>query len=209
MQHRKLFASVLILICSANVAVKSFANGVGEDTTSSIDLAEIHKRATQLMNQPQMAGLSLAIVENGEMTYSKGYGTIQRGSDKPVTADTVFRWASVSKGVAAAAILSLQEDGHFIIEEPASDFAESLELPANKVDVSIEDILSHRIGIVRNAYDRRIEDGRPAKDVRRALKNLRYHCDPGTCHTYQNVAFDASSEIVETITGLPLSLIHI
>ena len=201
MQYRKLL--VTVLICMASLVGQSFANGVGEDKTSSIDLTEIDKRATLLMHQLEMVGLSVAIVENGEMTFSKGYGEVQRDSNDQVTADTVFRWASVSKGVAAATILSLQEDGHFEIAEPANMHATSLKLPPSEIDVSIEDILSHRVGIVRNAYDRRIEDGRAAKDVRSSLKNLKYLCEPGTCHTYQNVAFDASAEIVENITGLP------
>ena len=179
------------------------ANGAGVTGEHSIDLAEIDKRATQLMKHLEMVGLSVAIVEDGEMTFSKGYGEVQRNSKTKVSADTVFRWASVSKGVAAATVLSLQEEGHFEIAEPASMHASSLKLPPSDIDVSIEDILSHRVGIVRNAYDRRIEDGRSAKDVRGALKNLKYLCEPGTCHTYQNVAFDASSEIIETITGLP------
>ena len=171
--------------------------------TSLVDLSEIDKRTAQLMRQSEMVGLSVAIVENGEMTFSKGYGDVKQGSDKSVTDDTVFRWASVSKGVAAATILSLKEDGHLALTDAANLYAQSLKLPPTDIETSIEDILSHRVGIVRNAYDRRIEDGSTAKNVRSALKNLKYLCEPGSCHTYQNVAFDASAEIIETITGLP------
>ena len=155
------------------------------------------------MFQLEMVGLSVAVVEDGKMTWAKGYGEVQRNSNMLVTADTVFRWASVSKGVAAATVLSLEEDGDITLAEPAKTHAASLELPASETQISIEDLLSHRVGIVRNAYDNRIEGGKGAKTVRRALKDLKYLCEPGTCHTYQNAAYDASSEIVE------LSLIHI
>ena len=203
-----------MLICAAaaglalSVPQKSAANDIADIKTvkariSNVDLAELDKRASQLMTQLEMVGMSVAVVENGEMTFAKGYGEVQRDSKMKVSADTVFRWASVSKGVAAATVLSLQEDGHFELAEPAKLHANSLELPPSEVDVSIEDILSHRIGIVRNAYDRRIEDGQAAQKVRGALKGLKYLCEPGTCHTYQNVAFDASAEIIESITGLP------
>jgi len=200
---RNLCLACLAIICVLSFAAQSWANGISRDHKSGIDLAEIDKRASQLMQQLEMVGLSVAIVDDGEMSFAKGYGEVQRDSNMVVTADTVFRWASVSKGVAAATVLSLQEDGHFDIAQPAKLHASSLKLPPSEVNVTIEDILSHRVGIVRNAYDRRIEDGRSAKDVRSALKNLKYLCDPGTCHTYQNVAFDASSEIIESITGLP------
>ena len=209
---KRFMPKTLICAVSASLAISLSPQSEAEDIaslsvpstiTSNIDLAEIDKRASQLMQQLQMVGLSVAIVENGDMTFAKGYGEVYRNSQMKVTEDTVFRWASVSKGVAAATVLSLQEEGHFELEQPAKLHATSLELPPHEVDVSIEDLLSHRVGIVRNAYDRRIEDGQSSQKVRGALKNLEYLCEPGTCHTYQNVAFDASAEIVETVTGLP------
>jgi len=179
------------------------ANGLGQVREPGIDTEELDKRAQKLMQQLEMVGMSIAIVEDGKMSFAKGYGEVQRDSNMLVTPDTVFRWASVSKGVAAATVLSLEEDGHFDLAEAATAHAASLALPPSDKLVSIEDLLSHRVGIVRNAYDNRIEGGRQAKDVRGALKGLKYLCEPGTCHTYQNVAYDASSEIAEAVTGLP------
>ena len=103
-QH--IFASILIFVTLMGLNVQASANGAGVTGETSIDLAEIDKRATQLMKHLEMVGLSVAIVEDGEMTFSKGYGEVQRNSKTKVSADTVFRWASVSKGVAAATVLS-------------------------------------------------------------------------------------------------------
>jgi len=194
---------MLALMFCAAYAVSAVANVASHSREPGIDIKELDKRASQLMHQLEMVGLSVAVVENGKMTWAKGYGEVQRDSNMLVTADTVFRWASVSKGVAAATVLSLEEDGHFTLAEPAKIHAASLELPVSETQISIEDLLSHRVGIVRNAYDNRIEGGKGAKTVRRALKELKYLCAPGTCHTYQNAAYDASSEIVESVTGLP------
>ena len=194
---------ILALTLCVACAVSAFANVSEQAREAGIDIEELDKRASQLMHQLEMVGLSVAVVEDGKMTWAKGYGEVQRNSNMLVTADTVFRWASVSKGVAAATVLSLEEDGHFSLAEPAKSHAPSLVLPMAEKDISIEDLLSHRVGIVRNAYDNRIEGGKGAKTVRRALKELKYLCEPGTCHTYQNAAYDASSEIVESVTGLP------
>ena len=194
---------VLALLFCAVYAVSASGNVYEQVREPGIDIQELDKRASQLMHQLEMVGLSVAVVEDGKMTWAKGYGETLRDSNMLVTADTVFRWASVSKGVAAATVLSLEEDGHFTLAEPAKAHAASLELPASEKQISIEDLLSHRVGIVRNAYDNRIEGGKGAKTVRRALKDLKYLCEPGTCHTYQNAAYDASSEIVETVTGIP------
>jgi len=121
-----------------------------------------------------------------------------------VTADTVFRWASVSKGVAANSLLSLVEEGGFSLADSAEDLSPSLDLPGEQSSsVNLVHLLSHQTGLVRNAYDNRIEAGRAAKSTRTALSELKLLCEPGTCHTYQNVAFDASAEIIEAETGLP------
>jgi len=190
------------MFCVASAATLS-SNVSAQTREPGVDIEELDKRASQLMHQLEMVGLSVAVVENGKMTWAKGYGEVLRDSNMFVTTDTVFRWASVSKGVAAATVLSLEEDGHLTLAEPAKIHASSLELPKSETQISIEDLLSHRVGIVRNAYDNRIEGGKGAKTVRRSLKELKYLCEPGTCHTYQNAAYDASSEIVESVTGLP------
>jgi len=171
---------------------------------AQVDTSEIDRRANALMTQYEMTGLAVAVVENGKTTFAKGYGETLRDSGEFVTADTVFRWASISKGVAANTVLSLAEEGGFDLTDSAEALAPSLDLPGPKGgDVNISHLLSHQTGIVRNAYDKRIESGRSAKQTRRALSQLDILCEPGTCHTYQNVAYDAASEIVEQQTGLP------
>jgi len=173
-------------------------------SSAQIDTAEIDRRAQLLMNQLEMTGLSVAVVENGKTSFSKGYGEEIRNSGQMVTADTVFRWASVSKGVAANTLLSLVEEGDFSLADSAEQLAPSLDLPGNEGEpVNLLHLLSHQTGIVRNAYDNRIEAGHFAKPTRASLKNLSLLCEPGTCHTYQNVAFDAAAEIIENQTSLP------
>ncbi len=169
-----------------------------------INLVEIDRRANLLMQQLEMTGMSVAVVENGEMTFAKGYGEEIRDSGMMVTADTVFRWASVSKGVAANTLLSVIEDGQISLSDSAEKLAPSLDLPGEAgTNVNLIQLLSHQTGIVRNAYDNRIEAGHAAKSTRASLKDLKLLCEPGTCHTYQNVAYDASAEIIENQTRLP------
>lgn len=168
-----------------------------------IDTAEIDRRAKALMTQLEMTGLAVATVEDGKISFAKGYGETLRDSGDFVTADTVFRWASVSKGVAAHVVVSMAAEEKLSLEAPVKDLAKSLALPPNETEVSVSNLLAHQVGIVRNAYDNRIEGGRGAKETRTKLGELSYKCAPGTCHTYQNVAYDSASEIIETVTGLP------
>ena len=62
-------------------------------------------------------------------------------------------------------------------------------------------MLSHQLGLYRNAYDNKLEEGGDPNWLRRGLAQLNPICAPGTCWSYQNVAYDASSEIVSRVTG--------
>lgn len=174
-----------------------------QNSTPKLDVDELDRRASLLMNQLEMAGMAMAVIEDGEIVFAKGYGERLRDSGQLVTADTVFRWASVSKSVAAHTVLDLAAEGKLSLSAPAHSFAPSLKLPPSEQPATLRDLLSHRTGIIRNAYDNRIEGGRSAKPSRRALESLPYQCPPGTCHGYQNLAFDATSEAIEGVTRLP------
>jgi len=169
----------------------------------SIDKEEINRRAEALMTQLEMTGLAVAIVEDGKITMAKGYGEALRDSGQMVNADTVFRWASVSKGIASHLLVSMAKNEEISLEKKASDMAPSLKLPPHETHITVEDLLAHKIGIVRNAYDSRIEDNKGAKATRNKLEELPYKCPPATCHTYQNVAYDAAAEIIENTKRLP------
>lgn len=190
-----------VTLRATDMSGAALAGGVAE--TPRLDTDYLDQRANRLMRKHSLTGLAIAVVENGEITFSSGYGVRDAQSREKVSSETVFRWASVSKGVAAAALLGIVESNDIDPEAPLLSLAPSLALPPTDYEHSIVDLLSHRIGITRNAYDTRIEDGRSAKQIRRALGNLNYICDPGSCHTYQNVAYDAASEIIESATDLP------
>ncbi|MGP1283128.1 MAG: serine hydrolase domain-containing protein [Parasphingopyxis sp.] len=166
-----------------------------------IDYNEIDRRIGALMEEETMVGLAVAIMENGEITFARGYGETLHGTGEPVTADTVFRWASLSKSVAATMVALLAQDGAVDLDAPVSRFAPSLRLPASgHMRISVTDLLSHRLGIERNALDNRLEAGEDPLILRTALASHQVACPPGTCHRYQNIGFDAATEIVEGVT---------
>src|SRR5262245_6220424 len=74
-----------------------------------VDYALLDARLKQLIARPTMVGLAVGVVENGRITFLRGYGETRAGSGDPVTPETVFRWASVSKGVAATMVAKLAE----------------------------------------------------------------------------------------------------
>ena len=182
----------------------AFANGTTQAVDASptrVDYHRLEERIAQLMREPDMVGLAIGTVERGHVRFVKGYGETLANTGVPVTPDTVFRWASVSKGIASALMTKLAEDGKLSLDTPVASMGTTLTLPGDARGVTVADILSHRVGLVRNAWDGRLEGGEDPKMLRAALGTLPANCPPGTCYAYQNIAFDTATEIVERTTG--------
>lgn len=162
-----------------------------------IDYAKLDQQFAAMAQRPEMAGLAIGIVEDGELRFIRTYGVVDRGTNVPVTLATVFRWASVSKTVAGTLAATLSNEGLVDLERPVSRYQTTLRLPEGAESrLSFEQLLSQQTGLTKNAYDERLEDGQDPALLRASLATAPLQCQPGSCHTYQNIAFDAASEIL-------------
>src|SRR5437763_5947014 len=218
---QKLGLSAFVLLMGASLLAMRphAATGTGElrPTAAHLKLANISTsarrdvdyrlldaRLRQLMTKPTMVGLAVGVVENGRITFLQGYGETLARSGDPVTPETVFRWASCSKGVAATMVAKLAEQGKMNLSGPFANYAPDLKLPAgNEYKATVGDLLSHRLGLYRDAYANKLEEGQDPSFLRQSLAQLNPVCAPGTCWDYQNVAYDASSEMVSRVTRMP------
>jgi beta-lactamase class C len=169
-----------------------------------VDYALLDARLKRLVDKPTMVGMAVGIVENGRITFLRGYGETVEGSGEQVTPETVFRWASVSKGVAATMTAKLAEQGKLNLNAPIADYHTSLRLPGgNEQRATLGDVLSHRLGIYRNAWDDKLEAGQDPHAIRQSLATLSSVCQPHSCWSYQNVAYDTSSEVIGNVMHKP------
>ena len=171
-----------------------------------IDYAKLDRQLAELSARPEMAGLAVAVVERGKLRFVHSYGVIDKSTGVAVTPDTVFRWASVSKTVTGTLAAALASEGALDLERPISSWQTSLRLPNGaESSVTLAQLLAHRTGLTKNAYDEKLEDGESPQKVRGELAAAPLQCQPGTCHTYQNVAFDAATEILEAAAKRPFT----
>lgn len=185
---------------AANLRLASLSTAARRD----VDYAQIDARLKRLAERPTIVGMAVGIVENGRITFLNGYGETLEGSGEPVTPLTVFRWASVSKGVAGTMAAKLAEQGRLNLDAPIASYGTTLKLPGgNEYRATLGDVLSHRLGIYRNAWDDKLEAGEDPKTIRQSIATLTSLCAPGTCWSYQNIAFDASSEAIAKASGKP------
>jgi beta-lactamase class C len=162
-----------------------------------IDYGKLDQQFAALTQRSEMAGLAVAIVEDGELRFVHSYGVVDRSTNVPVTNNTVFRWASVSKTVAGTLAASMASEGAVDLNKPVSSWQSSLRLPGgSEARISFAQLLAQQSGLTKNAYDEKLEDGQDPRVIRASLAEAPLQCTPGTCHTYQNLAFDTASEIL-------------
>jgi CubicO group peptidase (beta-lactamase class C family) len=123
-------------------------------------------------------GVSVAVVEGGELAWARGYGVRESGSAVAVDADTVFMGASISKPVTALLVLQHVERGVLDLDVDINRYLKRWQLPANEFTrgnpVTLRRILSHTAGLNVNGWPSVLR-GRP---VPTALNLL-----DGTLHT--------------------------
>ena len=188
---------------TANTAERRLGAGPLNPRAYRIDYGRLDARIRALMERHDMVGLGVAVVEDGQLAFIKGYGETRAGSGERVTARTQFRWASLSKSVGATLIAKLDATHALSLDDPVSKWSATLRLPHDNQNIAtLADAISHRLGIVKNAYDDRLEDNVDPAEIRASYGPLFPMCPPGTCFAYQNIAYDVAHEAVEKATGL-------
>lgn len=170
---------------------------------ASFDLAAIESQAEQLTWGGRVPGIAMSIVQGGRILSARGYGVTDVSNPEPVDAHTVFRLASLSKAFAGTMAGLLVQDGTLRWDSRIVDYVPSFALrnPQATAEVTVADVLSHRVGLPRNAFDRDIEADADYHSLTRKLANAPLTCQPGNCYAYQNVAFSLIGDVVFAASG--------
>lgn len=150
-----------------------------------------------------VAGLAATVVKDDKVLLERGIGYADWSTGEPVHADTVFRLASLSKAFAAAMTGLLVEGGRLHWDSKVADMLPSFTL--SDVDaaqrLTVQDILSHRVGLPHNTYDTLLEQDEPYELLVDRLKEVPMACPVGACYGYQNIAFSLVGDVVFATTG--------
>ena len=104
----------------------------------------------------KVAGVSIAVIDQGRIAWARGYGFADIAAKRPVTAETRFQAASISKPVAAAAALHFVEERRIDLDRNVNDDLKSWKVPENDLTreqkVTLRRILSHSAGLTVHGF---------------------------------------------------------
>ena len=110
----------------------------------------------QLMETYKMPGMSVAVVDNYQIVWAKGFGVTEYGGSTPVTTRTLFQAGSISKPVAAVGAMWLVEHGKLSLDEDVNKQLKTWKVPENEFTkeqkVTLRRVMSHSAGLTVHGF---------------------------------------------------------
>lgn len=153
------------------------------------------------MQRKHIPGVTLAVVKEGKVIKTKGYGMANVELNVSATTDTVFKIGSISKPIIATGIMMLVEDGKIGLDDKVSKYLEGT--PETWKDISIRNFLSHTSGVVRESPNFNGSRVQPDADVIKGAYPLPLRFVPGEKYEYCNVGYFSLAEIIRKVSGKP------
>jgi beta-lactamase class C len=149
-------------------------------------------------------GGALIIVDHGEVVMQRVYGVRSKNESVPITDQTLFRIASISKTFASAAASLLVEDDLVQWQTPLVDNLHNLKFKRQDYgkEINLHHLMSQTTGLMPHAYTNLIEDNMSFSRIVNRLDRVDFICEPGECYGYQNVVFSLVGDLVEAKTNL-------
>ncbi|NNL15691.1 MAG: serine hydrolase [Flavobacteriaceae bacterium] len=178
---------------------------IGKSYTQNIQLDSLELRINQVIKDFEIPGLSIGIVRNDSIIFSKGYGKLEIPKERKVDENTLFGIGSISKSFTALTLGILVDEGKINWDDKVKEYLPYFELYAPYVtdNFTIRDLLTHRSGLkdvsggtlwYHSDYSR--------EEIIKRLKYLEPESSYREKPAYQNVMYVVASEIVKVVSGM-------
>ncbi|MCW3108922.1 MAG: serine hydrolase [Segetibacter sp.] len=169
------------------------------------------KTIQQRMADTQTKGLSLAVIENYRVVWAKGYGWADDSLKVPVTTQTLFQAASISKSLNSVGVLKLVQEKKLSLYSDINTYLANWKFPYDSVSkgkkISVANLLSHTGALTVHGFGG-YEQGSPIPSLAQILDGktpansqaVRSKYEPGTKSEYSGGGITISQLIVTDIT---------
>lgn len=167
------------------------------------DAIDVYVRAE--MEKRRIPGLALVVIQHGKVIKMQGYGLANVEHDVPVTPDTVFELASLTKQFTAAGIMLLVEEGKLALDDPISRHLAGT--PDTWSGITLRHLLTHTAGLAtlaqgfRSLYPGGSKVNYTTPEMFEAATTDPMSFAPGTRYQYSDVGYFLLGMILEKVSG--------
>lgn len=187
------------------VIVLAHPAGLGAQTMAPADpaLARARQVLTDTMRALGAPGASIAVMRDGRMIWSEGFGLADVEQQVPVTPKTVFRIGSVSKPLTAAALGLLVQQGKVGLDEEVQRYVPTF--PRKQFPITVRQAAGHLAGI-RHYRAGEMENMKHFQTVVQGLEMFSADsllAEPGTRFIYSSYGWNLIAAVIEGASGEP------
>ena len=174
-------------------------------------------RVNEILNRQPTVGFALGVVRDGRLEFFFQRGVADLQSNTPITEDTVFRVASISKTFTAIAVMQLWGQGLIDLDAPANDYLRAFQLVPARAGwrpATVRHLLTHTAGLPEMVHPSRalmymfgesFKLGELVPTLTEYYRGgLRLVSEPGATFRYTDHSFSTVGQIVEDVSGMPL-----
>ena len=153
-------------------------------------------------------GLVYGVVSNGKLIHVRGIGVQDLESKRPVTADTLFRIASMSKAFTALTVLKLRDEGKLQLDALAETYVPEMrgwKYPTqDSPRIRVRDLLNHTAGFVTDDPWGDRQTPMPEAEFSKLLREgVPFTRPPATAWEYSNLGYALLGRIITNVSGHP------
>lgn len=166
----------------------------------------------------KVPGVSIAVINDYQIEWAKGYGVLEAGRDQPVTTETLFQTGSIAKPIVAAAALHYVEAGDLDLDGDVNNKLVSWKIPENEftaqAPVTLRRLLSHSAGMTFQGF-RGYAQGEAIPNRQQILDGetpansppIRVNFVPGTQYFYSGGGYMIVEQLLVDIVGKPFDVV--
>lgn len=162
-------------------------NGASVESIAS----HLDEHIPKALGEAAVTGASIALIRDGEVAWAGAYGTADASTGRPLTPETVFEVASITKPLFTYGVLKLRDAGVLDLDTPLNDYLDQPYLDDPRIrKVTARHVLSHQGGFPN--WQRQRDDG-----------PLKMYFEPGERYSYSGEGFQYLKKVLEHLTGRP------
>jgi CubicO group peptidase (beta-lactamase class C family) len=231
---RRIHPLLFVLVAAFSLTAASLPSTKPEDLGLSTErLRQIHAMVQRHIDAGDITGAVMLVARKGQIAYLEAQGVMDLESKKPMTRDSMFRMASMTKPVIGTSIMMMLEEGKLQLGDPVSKYIPEFKdmkvavlieaghgpgnppkfytMPAER-PITIKDLLTHTSGLSSGPMGQsevakiRRQPTETLADYIPRLATTPLEFQPGTHWMYSpSDGFDVLARIVEVTSGMPLN----
>ena len=214
-----------LALAAEPLAVEAEPEDVG---LSSARLRNVSRVVQRYLDEQKLPGAMSLVARRDKVVHFETYGEMDAERHTPMRAQTILRFYSMTKPIASVALMTLYEEGRFLLDDPASKFipeladlkvfdggtADRYQVREPSRPMTVRDLLMHTSGLVgretatpvgelyRRAGFKGADSDGALRDMVGQLGQMPLQCDPGSRWIY-GISTDLVGYLCEVIGGLP------